>query len=349
MSDRLEISGAARQAAQPPAASNVDLTARLQTATAYGAPPAQLVPAGRAQEPAEGWPPDASPIVMSEIRGLRDEIARLRESLQAPATTATGRNVDWPDLPRPARALLHRLRTGGASESFLARTAIAVRDALTATPGGASGATSDAARAAVLRAVLSLLPNGTATPLPHGANASTFLIGPSGAGKTLSAAKLAWSIRQRGEQVVLANADQKRPGAGAQLAAYGEALDIPTAQIYEAADLRSLVDANPNAALVIDTAGGLPDEHELLALRGLTQATASTAQVLLTVAAGSGAAESRRAAEIFAALSPAGLIISKADEAQSFLEPLQSAGPATLLERVLQHGREGAHDDALAS
>ena len=378
--DRLEISGAARRAAGQPAPAGNEAAARLQTTAAYGAGPGQpavmtvppgaggmTVPPGAGGE--DGDPPgaggeDGDPLLLAEIRSLREDVARLQQTLQtAGAGTGNGRG-EWSDLPRAARALLQRLRAGGASETFVDRTAGAVRATV---PPGASP---DAARAATLRAVLSLLPNGTNHTLPSGSGA-VLLVGPSGAGKTLSAAKLAWAIRQSGGEAVLANADQERPGAGAQVEAYGQALGIPSAQVYDPDDLRALAAAHPRATIVIDTAGRLPDEETLLRHRGLAQATRGT-QVLVTIAASSGAAESQRALEAFEALSPAGVIVSKVDEAAGVgaalsvlsdtqlpllylsqsadvLQRLEPAGPGTLLERVLQQGREGSRDDAIAS
>ena len=268
-------------------------------------------------------------------------------------------------LPAAAQELLARLRTGGVSERFLERAATLARSTLGPETSAAAG------RAAVLRALLSQLPGGTVVPPPTDPQAGVFVVGPSGAGKTLAAVKLARALQQSGRDVVLVNADQQRPGAGAQLSAYGEALRIPTAQIYAPSDLGALAATRPEAVLVVDTAGGLPTGAQALSLRALVHEL-SARQVLLTLSATSGAEEMARAHAAFAALAPDCLIMSQADAALGFgatvsflsesqtplfylsqhadvLRPLEVASPATLLERVLQQGREEVRDEALAS
>ena len=357
--DRLEISGAARLAAQqaPSARRPSEAPPRpqaVQPAVAAGGE-AQIYAAPRSPVPLA---------IAEDIRSLREEIAMLRRAMQTPEAMP-GPTPLGSGLPGAARDLLQRLRQGGVSAAFVERAADTVAATLD------RDANAEAARAAVLRAVLSQLPSGSPPEIPAVGTTGVFVVGPSGAGKTLSAVKLALALQGNGRRVVLANADQQRPGANAQLSAYGEALGIPTAPVYAPADLQSLVAQGADSVLVVDTAGGLPRGTEALALRALVQALPER-QVLLTLSAGSGAGEMARALETFAALAPDGLIVSQADEAVGFgatvsflgesgiplfflsqhadvLRPLEVASPATLLERVLQQGRGEARDEPLAS
>jgi flagellar biosynthesis protein FlhF len=66
-------------------------------------------------------------------------------------------------------------------------------------------------------------------PLPRGTEGPLFLVGPPGAGKTLSVAKLATRLVMAGTAPLLVTADGRRAGATEQIAAYARVLGLPLA------------------------------------------------------------------------------------------------------------------------
>jgi flagellar biosynthesis protein FlhF len=139
------------------------------------------------------------------------------------------------------------------------------------------------------------------------------LVGTPGAGKTVTAAKLATRAVLAGKRVRLISTDLARAGGTAQLEAFAKILDVPFATADGAASLGSLVTlADPKERLIIDTAGANPfnagDRRELAALIG-----ASRAKPLLVVAAGTDAADGTERAQIFADLGCTRAIVTQLD------------------------------------
>ena len=66
------------------------------------------------------------------------------------------------------------------------------------------------------------------------------LVGPSGVGKTLTAAKLIVDARRRGRHIVAASCDTRRAGGIEQLEAFTRILELPLARIDEAAELAGI-------------------------------------------------------------------------------------------------------------
>ncbi|MFQ5635981.1 MAG: flagellar biosynthesis protein FlhF, partial [Gammaproteobacteria bacterium] len=84
------------------------------------------------------------------------------------------------------------------------------------------------------------------------------VIGPTGAGKTTSIAKLAarYALRRSAEDIALVTTDTFRIGARAQLETFGEILDTPVYQAHDAASLSdTLRNLSHKQLVLIDTAG----------------------------------------------------------------------------------------------
>ncbi|MCF7986619.1 MAG: flagellar biosynthesis protein FlhF [Methylovulum sp.] len=84
------------------------------------------------------------------------------------------------------------------------------------------------------------------------------LVGPTGAGKTTTIAKLAakFILRHGSRQVALITTDNYRIGAYEQLNTYGRILDIPVRVATNAAELNNLINSFSDKRLIlIDTAG----------------------------------------------------------------------------------------------
>ena len=97
------------------------------------------------------------------------------------------------------------------------------------------------------------------------------LVGLQGSGKTTSAAKLAWYLRNQGRRPLLAAADLQRPAAVEQLRRLGEQMEVPvfTAAAKDPVRLvkRALAhvsdDANGLDVMIVDTAGRVTVDRPL--------------------------------------------------------------------------------------
>jgi flagellar biosynthesis protein FlhF len=139
------------------------------------------------------------------------------------------------------------------------------------------------------------------------------LVGAPGAGKTVTAAKLATRDVLNGKRVRLISTDLARAGGVAQLENFAKILGVPFTTADSPAALGSLVTlADPKERLIIDTAGVNPfstgDRRDLAALIG-----ASNAQPMLVFAAGADAADGIERAEIFADLGCSRAIVTQLD------------------------------------
>ncbi|MBI3734080.1 MAG: signal recognition particle protein, partial [Chloroflexi bacterium] len=146
------------------------------------------------------------------------------------------------------------------------------------------------------------------------------LVGLQGTGKTTMAAKLALHLRKRGQRPLLVAADTRRPAAITQLQTLGKQLDIP---VFAEGDKVSPPDICAHAlaaakdkahsVVILDTAGRLHIDDDLM--RELEEIKAKTKphEVLLTVDAMTGQ-DAVRAADEFNKRTPlTGLILTKVD------------------------------------
>ena len=128
--------------------------------------------------------------------------------------------------------------------------------------------------AAVLRRVLEGSEgrwDGIAAAATPGRPVVIALIGVNGSGKTTSAAKLAWRLRQDGRSVILAACDTFRAAAVEQLRAWATRLELDIVASHTGADSAAVAfDAWQSAAarardvLIVDTAGRLHTKGNLM-------------------------------------------------------------------------------------
>jgi flagellar biosynthesis protein FlhF len=159
---------------------------------------------------------------------------------------------------------------------------------------------------------------------------SILLVGTPGAGKTVTAAKLATRDVLSGKRVRLISTDLARAGGIAQLEAFAKILGVPFATADSAAALGSLLkQADPKERLIIDTHGVNPfsagDRRDLAALIG-----ASTAQPMLVFATGADAADGIERAGIFADLGCSRAIVTQLDAVRRLGSVLAMAEAAEL-------------------
>lgn len=155
-----------------------------------------------------------------------------------------------------------------------------------------------------------------------------FLVGVNGTGKTTSAAKLGFYLKNQGHSVLLAAADTFRAAAIEQLTAWGERLDVEVVKSHHGADAAALChDAFLKAQrlkidfLICDTAGRLHTKSNLM--QELTKIKRSVAKidptaphhVLLVIDTTTGTNALHQAKEFHHAIGLTGLILTKVDGA----------------------------------
>jgi flagellar biosynthesis protein FlhF len=141
-------------------------------------------------------------------------------------------------------------------------------------------------------------------------------VGPSGAGKTTTIAKIAAQARvKRGKRLGLISADAFRVGAVEQLRLYA---DIIGSRFTAARTPDELVQAvsDSQAPLLVDTAGRSPRDVLASELAPLFASTVDV-RVHLVIPAGSGAKDLGRILEIYKDVKPQRVVLTKLDENQS--------------------------------
>jgi flagellar biosynthesis protein FlhF len=141
-------------------------------------------------------------------------------------------------------------------------------------------------------------------------------VGPPGAGKTTTIAKIAAQERARhGTRLGLIAADGFRVGAVEQLRLYANILGAPLAVARTPAELEEALD-NARRPLLLDTAGRSPSDH---ASRDMLRVLAGRSDVRthLVLSAGTPREVVRKTLERFDDARPSRVVITKLDEAES--------------------------------
>lgn len=183
------------------------------------------------------------------------------------------------------------------------------------------------------------------------------LVGPTGVGKTTTAAKLAaqvhlgWNSGREPDQLAprqrlgLVTLDTFRVGAVEQLGTYAELLGSPLRVAESPADLLTAINELSDCDLiVVDTAGRSPRDRA--GLRQLERAIALVpqAEVLLTLPATSRLAELDFAQELYAGCRPSALVLTKLDEAVATGDAFELLARTRLPLRLLCDGQQVPDD-----
>lgn len=146
------------------------------------------------------------------------------------------------------------------------------------------------------------------------------LVGLHGSGKTTTAAKLANLMRKQGRKPLLVAADVYRPAAIKQLQVLGEQLGVP---VFSAGDKQDPVSigkaalssavSNGQDVVILDTAGRLHIDAEMMDELARIKAALSPQEVLLVVDAMTGQDAVNVAEQFNAVLEVDGFIVSKLD------------------------------------
>ena len=162
---------------------------------------------------------------------------------------------------------------------------------------------------------------GAAVPLVRAERPPTvlLLVGLQGSGKTTTAAKLANILRKQGRRPLLVAADVHRPAAIEQLRTLGKQLGIPMIAVAAgrvADDVAAAVataQRDNNDTVIVDSAGRLHIDDEMMREVEAIVATAKPHEVLLVVDAMTGQDAVEAATAFKARLPVSGLVLTKVD------------------------------------
>ncbi len=265
--------------------------------------------------------------VISEIRSMQ---SRLETQLA---------ELAWRDLPNrdPGRAAAMRELLAAGFSSALARQVIE------RLPEGESDQALAAAKALLIKNLQVI--NSESDMLETGGVFA--LMGPTGAGKTTTTAKLAarFVVRHGAEKLALLTTDSYRIGGHEQLRIYGKILGVTVHAVRDAADLRlALAELRNKHAVLIDTVGmSQRDQAVAEQVEMLCQAGKPIKRLLLLNATSHGETLN----EVVQAYQTRGLdgcILSKIDEAASLGPALDCAIRHRLTVHYLATGQRVPED-----
>src|ERR687891_1101580 len=154
--------------------------------------------------------------------------------------------------------------------------------------------------------------------LPSADPAVVMMAGLQGSGKTTACAKLALHLREKGRRPMLAAADLQRPAAVEQLVTLGQEIDVPVAtegrdpvKVAKGAVKRASKDGRD--VLIVDTAGRLHVDREMMREAGRVRAATRPHHVLMAVDATVGQDAVRQARAFMDEVDLTGFVITKLD------------------------------------
>jgi flagellar biosynthesis protein FlhF len=146
------------------------------------------------------------------------------------------------------------------------------------------------------------------------------VVGPTGAGKTTTIAKLAarWCMQHGSDGVALVSTDGYRVGAREQLTTYARILGAPMYAANSGMELARVLERLKSKQLIlIDTAGMGPRDVRLAEQLAALQLGAARARVVLALPAQGEGHALEEIVQAFARVTPSACILTKVDEAAS--------------------------------
>jgi flagellar biosynthesis protein FlhF len=246
--------------------------------------------------------------------GLGVELGRIHTMVET--LSRQGRLDHWMlDLPSELTPVYGRLLEADVPELLARQLVRMVADS--AAPEDLS--TPSAAARAVREALEDALAVAPPIRAVSGTRRVVALVGPTGVGKTTTAAKLAARFKlQQGLRVGLLTVDTYRIAAVEQLKTYADIIDLPLAVGRDPESARRAIDELGAVDLVlVDTAGRSPKDQPKIHELGELLAEVRPDEVHLVLSASTSQRSLRAAADQFAPARPDRLILTKLDEAES--------------------------------
>jgi flagellar biosynthesis protein FlhF len=177
------------------------------------------------------------------------------------------------------------------------------------------------------------------------------MIGPTGVGKTTSAAKLAaWFSLRENRRVALLSMDCYRIGATDQLRTYARIMRLPCEVVLRKRDLANAVCRHSNRDLVIiDTAGKNPYDLEHIEELQTWFSLLGNIQPYLVVSATTKKVDLTNILKAYSPMDVNGLIISKVDETRTYASLCQQVAVSGLPVSYLACGQRVPEDFFAAS
>jgi flagellar biosynthesis protein FlhF len=247
--------------------------------------------------------PAAAPLPGTELAALRRELGALAARVaRVDRAVSPGRGVVG-GLDEESQELAERLTLNGTTPALAETVA---RSFARARHDGVPAAA--ALAASIERHLLVAVP---ALPEP----AVTAFVGPTGAGKTTTIAKLAARAVARGASVGLVMADTHRIGAAEQLGTYARLLGVPLATAGDAGELTIALAGFERCDLVyVDTAGLTGDAAGAAEIARLLAPVRRAVTTTAVVQAGASETALRAVWRQLGDLAPASCVVTKVDE-----------------------------------
>ena len=265
----------------------------------------------------------------TDIRGIAQQIAEMREALARIDSTMKTSGA------QPPSAVVERLIANGVARN-LAESFVSQEDL-------------GQDRSRILE-VLARRVRASGPLKCDSGQARVALVGPTGAGKTTTAAKLAaqYALIHK-NSVALLTLDTYRVGAVEQLGAYARILDLPLEVAMCPEDVDAQIAKHQDKdIIIIDTVGRSPrNRREMGDLNRLLVPSCPT-ETHLVISASSSPAAQKEAVDAFSRLSADRLILTKADECPQLGCILNLAATSLLPFSYVAFGQEVPDDIGLA-
>jgi flagellar biosynthesis protein FlhF len=289
---------------------------------------------------------------------VKDDVAALRAELKGDIRalkTMLTKDNEWPQVVEEIAQLRELVEGLAKAKTTKSDKVIAQLQALGIEGPGATaiarklrkpGHTSD-----VRQELSSLLQAG---PWPLDDQRSFIaLVGPSGVGKTTTAAKLVARARMAGKTAMFVACDTYRVGAVEQLSRYAELLGVECRTARNADELRAIIESAEVDVVVVDTSGRPPTadgvETAVAPPRKGGRPWSRARHVLLCVSASIRAVDAARVARRYAPLGPTALVVTKIDETDAPAGIVHASCAAKMPISVLCNGQRVPEDIAPAT